>query len=84
MIVRMRDLSDRLQLRRIEEAIKIGRLTESDVGPDGLNPIDPERVNSVLDDNFPPQQFSEFFDLQNSQEMARFHNELIRHFFFVR
>jgi hypothetical protein len=82
MILRMRSLGDRLQLRRIEEALDVGALNNRDVGEDWLNPTDPDRVKEVLR-NFPSEGFSEFFDLQNSQEMARFHSELVRHFFFV-
>ena len=83
MILRMRTLGDRLQLRRIEEALDVGALNNRDVGEDWLNPTNPERVSEVLQ-NFPSEGFSEFYDLQNSQEMARFHSELVRHFFFVR
>jgi hypothetical protein len=84
MILAMRDRADRLQIRRIEEGLASGRLDERDVGDDWLNPADPERVQRILDTYFPARGFSEFFDLQSTQEMARFHNELIRHFFFVR
>jgi len=78
MISRMHDLADRLQLRRIEEALATGELNQRDVGEDPLNPDNPERVERILDLKFPPRGFSEFFDLQNQQEMARFHNELLR------
>jgi hypothetical protein len=84
MILSMRQKADRLQLRRIEEALKLGRLNQRDVGDDPLNPDDPERVERVLEREFPARGFAEFFDLEQQQEMARFHNELLRHFFFVR
>ncbi len=84
MILTMREKADRLQLRRIEEALKLGSLNQRDVGEDPLNPTDPERVERILERDFPPRGFSEFYDLQQQQEMARFHNELLRHFFFIR
>jgi hypothetical protein len=74
----MHELSDRLQLRRIEEALATGELNQRDVGDDWLNPDNPERVERILDLKFPPRSFSEFFDLQQQQEMARFHNELLK------
>lgn len=78
MINRMHDLADRLELRRIEEALATGELNQRDVGDDWLNPADPERVKRILDLKFPPRSFSEFFDLQQQQEMARFHNEILK------
>lgn len=78
MILRMRGLAERLQLRRIEEALATGALNQRDVGEDPLNPTNPERVANTLEREFPPRGFGEFFDLQQQQEMARFHLELLK------
>lgn len=83
MISAMYDRALRLQTRRVEEALADGRLNNLDLGEDWMNPTEPERVYSILDTYYPARSYSEFFDLQQQQEMARFHNELLRHFFFV-
>ena len=85
MILAMRRQADRLKARRLEEALGEGRLTQTDINRlEEGDEVAAERVKRVLDTYYPGRSFSEFFDLQQQQEMARFHNELSRHFFFVR
>ena len=79
LINRMNLQADKLQMRRIEEAIEAGDLRERDVGPDPLNPTNPDRVRQVLaTSTYQPTSFSEYYDLQNHQEMARFHLEILK------
>ena len=78
LIDRMFKQLQRLQLRRVEEAITNGDLFDGDVGEDPLNPTNPELVREVLArDQYRPNNFSEYYDLASHVEMARFHMEIL-------
>lgn len=78
LIYRMQQQFERLQRRRIEEALNDGALFEGQVGDDPMNPVNPEAVNAALaQPAYEPTNFSEYFDLQNHKEMARFHLEIL-------
>lgn len=82
LIFRMQEGFARLQARRIEEALNNGDLFDSQVGDDPMNPVEPDAVAAVLErPAYRPRNFSEYFDLQNHQEMARFHLEILSRVF---
>ena len=82
LIARMNDMFSVLQARRIEEAIDNGDLFPVQVGDDPMNPAEPEEVAAVLERPlYAPRNFSEYFDLQGHQEMARYHLEILSRIF---
>ena len=76
LIARMQEMHDSIQLQRVQDALDAGRITLEEVGDDMLNPTDPPAVEAAIA-QFRPQNYSEYFELQSHQEMARFHLEIL-------
>ena len=76
LINQMQTLHDTLRIKRIESALAAGRIDQAQVGDDPLDPVDAEAVDAAAR-AFSPTDYAEYFQLQSSQEMARFHLEIL-------